>query len=255
MWWIIGGILVVALICGRWENDPAVNARRTRQAVEKLAKLAESGSNPYAKTESILVPKINKSTKATRVVLGFVLAMVGLAVLGTIGKNDDSAKTPNAIAGEPLVKRPAAPTQSLPSHITGKVDRAKNNVAVAQVPAQKSYDGALEASDHCAMTYIGATDAQAFEHASLAVRGQVVDCIGYYAEHNRYPTGGELKTFTAAQERDYQRHLSPQERRRRTEEAIGEVICQGNQTCVERGVEANQAIDKLEDQLNADERN
>jgi hypothetical protein len=88
------------------------------------------------------------------------------------------------------------------------------------------------------------------------VRGKVLDCcIGYYAAHERYPTANQLKAFTAAQDRDYERHLSPQERRLRHEYAIGEAVCGRNEACVERGVAVNQALDKIEDQTNADDRN
>jgi len=174
-----------------------------------------------------------------------MVVILGLVVL------DNILGDHNAVPGS---KQAGATVQSQPSSTTDKVGLVKKNLAAKQAPSRKR-DETLDASDHCSMVYVGSTTEQAFEQVTPAVRGQVVDCISYYLEHKRYPTAGELEAYTAQQQRDYERQLSPQERRRRTEEAIGKVICQGNESCVERGVAANQAIDKLEDQLNADERN
>jgi hypothetical protein len=110
----------------------------------------------------------------------------------------------------------------------------------------------LKVSNHCSMTYIGSTSEVAFEKVAPAVRGKVLDCDDYYLQHHSYPTVAQLSAFQAAQVEAERKRLSPQDRRLRNEYAIGEALCQGNQTCVERGVEANQAIDKLEDELNAD---
>ena len=163
------------------------------------------------------------------------------------------APAPAVAAAMPSVN-PTIATAS-PFVLRGTGERPNVAYKAAVTAPTKTTDGAIEVSDHCSITYIGSTTEQAFEAVSPAVRGKVLDCISYYGAYHRYPTAEQLKALTAAQDRDYVRHLSPQERRLQNEYAIGEAVCHGDEACVERGVEANQAIDKLEDQLNANNRN
>ena len=214
-------------------------------------------ANHQAPSDTNLLATPPRKRKPDKVIWVWGIVAFGLVALALNSVNPRSQETTqrpdrptlapqSTVVGPPALRLaedlPAANAQATPKVVAS---------AVAQPTAHK-----LSVSDQCAIKYVGSTSGDALMQANLWVRKEYYDCIGYYYDHHhRYPTAQQLTAYTAAQDRDYERHLSRNDRRLRDEYAIGEAVCGGDETCVQRGVDANQAIDKVEDQMDAGDGN